>query len=358
MTGDFSLPALQARLEANHIRSGVLALQGEARLLIMERSGRIFGPFLHEDADSLLWISSAFASSEGIAGFVQSGDWNAGGERIWIAPEIQFSVRDRNDFWGTIAIPPQMDPGAWRLDAVSEHCWRLCLDATLQAYNLGSGAKELSVERLIRPAANPLTPVRGEPGLLEGVTYCGYEQAVTLSEARNDGIVAQSWNVAPLHPGGSIIIPSSPAVEVSDYFEPIDDQHLARRGHCIALRITGRQRYKVGIRAAHTFGRLGYFNRSDDGSAYLIVRNYFNNPSSPYAEEPPQLPGANGDSIHVYNDGGLFGGFGELECMGQAIGGPGGLSSRTDQQVLWVYAGPVAKIARIGWHLLGVDVTA
>ena len=124
--------------------------------------------------------------------------------------------------------------------------------------------------------------------------------------------MSQSWNVAPVWPGGRIIVPSSPAVEVSDYFEPMDDQHLSRHGHYIALQITGDRRYKVGVKAAQTFGRLGYFHSREDGSAYLIVRNYFNNPSSPYVEEPPQTPGGAGDSIHIYNDGGLFGGFGEL----------------------------------------------
>ena len=125
--------------------------------------------------------------------------------------------------------------------------------------------------------------------------------------------------------------------------------------------MTGDRRYKVGIKAAQTFGRLGYFHRSAGSgdaalTAYLIVRNYFNNPSSPYTEEPPQTPGGAGDSIHVYNDGGLFGGFGELECQGQAIGGYTGRSASTDQQLLWVYWGPADKVARIGMQLLGAEL--
>jgi hypothetical protein len=178
---------------------------------------------------------------------------------------------------------------------------------------------------------------------------------VTLREAKHDHIMSQSWNVTPVWPGGHILIPSTPAVEVSDYFEPIDDAHLARHGHFLALRITGDRRYKVGVKAAQTFGRLGYFHAQGDGSAYLIVRNFFNNPSSPYVEEPPQTPGGAGDSIHVYNDGGLFGGFGELECHGQTIGGHTGRSSSTDQQLLWVYWGAEARVRAIGRSLLGVE---
>jgi hypothetical protein len=352
---DLTLAAIKRRLDKNKLAYGELELQSGVKLLVLERGGRVFGPFLTPESNTLLWVSSALADSEALAQFIVDNQWNAGGERVWVAPEIQFNVSDRKDFWGTISIPVQMDPGDWRLDEQPDG-WRIRQGMTLTANNLAHGEKELWIERFIHLAADPLTNTREYSHLLDGVTYAGYEQIVTLREAKHDDIMSQSWNVTPVWPGGRVIIPSSPAVEVSDYFEPIDDQHLARHGHYIALRVTGDRRYKVGVKAAQTFGRLGYFHRRDYGSAYLIVRNYFNNPSSPYVEEPPQTPGGAGDSIHVYNDGGLFGGFGELECHGQTIGGHTGRTSSTDQQVLWVYAGPSDMVARIGWQLLGVEL--
>lgn len=352
---NFSLAAIKRRLDDNKLAYGELDLENGVKLLILERGGRVFGPFLTPESNTLLWVSAAFGSSEALGHFVENNQWNAGGERIWVAPEIQFSVRVRTDFWNSINIPAQMDPGEWRLDEQPDG-WRLRQGLTLTAYNLAHGEKELWIERFIHPVADPLTYTRDYAGLLDGVTYAGYEQIVMLREAKHDDIMSQSWNVAPVWPGGRIVIPSSPAVEVSDYFEPAGDQYLTRAGHHVVLQITGDRRYKVGLKAAQTFGRLGYFNRRDDGSAYLLVRNYFNNPSSPYVEEPPQTLGGAGDSIHVYNDGGLFGGFGELECHGQTIGGHTGRSSSTDQQVLWVYSGQSDKVARICWQLLGVEV--
>ena len=59
------------------------------------------------------------------------------------------------------------------------------------------------------------------------------------------------------------------------------------------------------------------------------------------------------DSIDIYNDGGIFGGFGELETQGQTIGGPTGLSSTSGQQVLWLYVGAPVKLAAIARQLLG-----
>jgi hypothetical protein len=139
----------------------------------------------------------------------------------------------------------------------------------------------------------------------------------------------------------------------------VDDAHRTQTAHLIRFRLTGTRRYKVGLRAAHTFGRLGYLNSDPEGGrAYLVVRNYFNNPSSVYSEEPAHLPGARGDSIHVYNDGGMFGGFGELEVQGQTIGGQTGLSSITDRHIIWIYEGPQERIGRIAEHLLGLDSPA
>jgi hypothetical protein len=352
---DLTLAAIKRRLDQNRLTYGELELQHGVKLLVLERGGRILGPFLTPSSNPLLWINSAFADAERLRAFVAGGAWNSGGERIWIAPEIQFAVTDRRDFWNTVNTPPQMDPGDWRLDAQPAG-WRLRQGLTLTAHNLAHGEKELWVERLIHPAADPLAHTGAYHHLLDGVIFAGYEQIVHLREAKHDDIMSQSWNVAQLWPGGMLLIPCSPAVEVTDYFEPIDAAHLARRGHHLALRITGDCRYKVGVKAAQTFGRLGYFHRREDGSAYLIVRNFFNNPSSPYVEEPPLAPGIAGDSIHVYNDGGLFGGFGELECHGQTIGGHTGRAYSTDQQVLWVYSGPAAKVAEIGLHLLGVEL--
>jgi hypothetical protein len=356
---DLTLATLKRRLEKQKLAYGELELQNGVKLLVLERGGRVLGPFLTPADNSLLWLSAAFGDDDDLAQFLAANAWNTGGERIWVAPEIQYSVKDRADFWGTIGIPPQMDPGDWRLD--EQHGgWRLRLGLTLTANNLARGEKELWLERFIHPVADPLTYTRHYHTLLEGVTYAGYEQIVTLREAKHDQIMSQSWNVTPVWPGGRILIPSTPSVEVTDYFEPIDvepadDAHLARQDHYLSLRITGDRRYKVGIKAAQTFGRLGYFHRQNGGDACLIVRNYFNNPSSPYVEEPPQTPGGAGDSIHVYNDGGLFGGFGELECHGQTIGGHTGRSSSTDQQLLWVYGGPEARVRAICRSLLGVD---
>lgn len=348
--------ALEARLAEHRLRYGVLELQGGASALVLERGGRVLGPFLDARAAPIFWLSPAACDDAAFTRFLATGEWNIGGDRIWIAPEIQFSVADRRDFWGTIALPPQMDPGAWVLDVPEAGVWRLLQSLTLAAHNLATGDKTLAVERLLRAAPDPLTWTRDSAALLDGVAYAGYEQEVTLREAQRDAILSQAWNVVQLPPGGRVLVPTVPEAEVTDYMEPVDADCLERHDRWLAFRVTGQRRYKAGVRAAHHFGRLAYLHPGENRRAWLAVRSFFNNPSRPYAEEPADRPGARGDSIHVYNDGGAFGGFGEMECHGQTIGGATGVSASTDTLALWVYAGPPERIAAIARALLGVPV--
>ena len=344
-----------ARLEENDLSYGVLALQNDVFIIISQRGGRVFGPFLAQDSEGLFWINDAFADSDSFKEFLASGNWNLGGERMWIAPEIQYSVRDRDDFWGSIFWSPQVDPGNYTLEHRQPDRWSLSQDMTLEAYNLASGRKDLHLERLIRPVEDPLRNLSDYQDLTDGVLFAGYEQAVSLSEGKLDDIMSEAWCLAQLNPGGVLVIPASPCVEFVDYYTPVGDLQTIHPDH-VRLQITGRNQYKVGYKAAHVFGRLGYSNTLDDGRTYLIVRNFFNNPSVPYAEEPAHLPGWRGYSIHVYNDSGDFGGFGELECNAQTIGGETGRSSGTDQLVMWLYVGTDEKVREIALHLLGISI--
>jgi hypothetical protein len=159
-----------------------------------------------------------------------------------------------------------------------------------------------------------------------------------------------------INPGGTLCLPASPCVECTDYYEPAGEKLQSIESNHVRLRITGTQMYKVAFKAAHLFGRIGYLNTLGDGNAYLLIRSFFNNPSAGYAEEPAGRAGCRGHSVHVYNDSGQFGGFGELECNTQTIGGATGRSNSTDQMILWLYVGAPEKLQEIARHLLGIEV--
>ena len=356
MNSKITYQQVTARLGENNLPFGELSLQNGVTIIVSQRGGRIFGPFLSKDSESIFWTNDAFAKTDTFKEFLRSGNWNIGGDRMWIAPEIQYHVPDRSDFWGSVFWPEQVDPGTYSLEQPQSGQWRLSQDMVLEAYNLASGQKELHLERSIRQVEDPLRNVTVYPDLIDGVLFAGYEQVVTLSEGKRDDIVSEAWSLTQLNSGGVLVIPASPRVEYTDYYQPIDESLQTIYPDHVRLKITGDRQYKVGYKAAQVFGRLAYYNHLDDDRAYLIVRNFFNNPSMPYAEEPDHTPGCRGHSIHVYNDDGNAGGFGELECNLQTIGGETGRSRSTDQLVLWLYIGAPDRVKEVGLHLLGIEL--
>jgi hypothetical protein len=315
----------------------------------------VFGPFLSPESASLYWLPKAFASPQALKDFLAAGENGLGGERYWITPEIQYNVQDRTRMDQTYRLPADLDPGHYTLEQTRPDEWRLAQDMALDTFNTASGRKDLHVEILIHPVDDPLRTLTQYGALLDGVTYAGYEQVITLSERVNDGILSESWNLIQVNPGGMMLIPTTMPPEWRDYYEPAANGQEFHPNH-VRVHITGQRRYKLGYQAAQNFGRLAYFHTLGDDQAYLLVRNFFNNPSSLYIEEAAQAPWTWGDSVHIYNDSGSLGGFGELEVHGQTIGGTTRRSMSQDQMVLWLYAGPTAQIKTLVSYLLGVKI--
>ena len=329
----------------------MLDLADGYRLVVVQHGGHALGPF-DAGGRSVLWLNPvAWESERAYARFVEEGQWNVGGERLWLAPEIRFTVRDRADFWGTYVLPPAMDPGDYRLNqtgvAVS-----LSGEAALPRFNPTDGEIHLRVRRRYRPVTNPLRHLRAFAELGEGITFAGYSHDVAIDIQSPADVSVEAWTLAQILPFGTLIVPTTPGVEFEDYYEPIDDRHLRLTSGAALLAVTGRRRYKVGFRSPHLTGRAGYFRPCPEGQAELIVRNFFNDPSSEYVEEPADRVGCRGLSFHVYNDGGTFGGFGELECNGRTVGGAMGTSG-SDEFALWFFRGAEEKVRRVSEVLLG-----
>lgn len=176
MNNHITFEQLTRALDANQLVYGVMTLSQGARLVVSQHGGRIFGPFLPEQSgipESLGWINAALAQPESLRHFIDSGGWNLGGERIWIAPEIQFIIQDRANFWETHRLPAGIEPGNYKLEQTSNGQWRLQQQITLQAYNIARGETSLNVERVVRPVNDPLQAVGNYTDLTRDVLFMG-----------------------------------------------------------------------------------------------------------------------------------------------------------------------------------------
>jgi len=346
------------RLEENNLQHYVLDLHNNLKAILVERGGRLLGPFENDESESIFWINSSFAGKESFKSFLDSTEsWNLGGERMWIAPEIQYRSSDRKDFWNTLFLAKEMDPGNYILEKVNENNYKLKAEMSIMAYNLASGQKNLNVERYFSAIPDPLRSLNNYYELTKDVKFAGYEQSINISERKTDDILSEAWVLIQLNAGGNIFIPVTCSdVEFTDYFQPVDENYQKINNNYIDLKISGDRQYKVGYNSAYLSGRLGYMNKIDGQKSYLIIRNFFNNPSSVYAEEPPEVYGKRGNSVHVYNDNGMFGGFGELECNGLTLGGETKRKSSRDAMVLWIYTGKEEKLIEIIRRLLGITL--
>ncbi len=343
------------RLNENNINYEILELQKNFSIIICEYGGRIFGPF-YKNGESILWVNPAFSEAKQASELFKSMEWNIGGDRIWIAPELAYNVKDRKDFFDSYVVQNELDPGNYTINRNNHNEISLISNFQLDLLERQNYKKSLCLDRKIRRIENPLKNTKRYYDLKK-VMFCGFEQVVTLTDKTNDDQLSEVWNLTQMNAGGKLYISTVSFPEYTDYYESIDNEYQELNEKHVKLNITGDRRYKVGYNSAFLTGRCGYCNRTSDKTSYLFIRNFLNNPSAQYTKEPADLPGARGNSIHVYNDNGEFGGFAELECSGQPIGGKTKTDEGTEQIITWLFYGDNQNLTEVSKILLGVDIS-
>ncbi len=324
------------------------------KVIVSEHGGHIFGPFSDLYPEGIFWIPDAVKDKNRYKELIDNGIWNIGGDRVWIAPEIQFNIRDRSRFRETLDTPKTIDPGSYRMSREKD-CIRLSMSLDLESHNTVEGSMHIDFSRMIHYAPDPLRKLPAYRELMEGLSYCGLEEVIDLKVSSDQDVLAESWDLLQIRPKGTLFIPMYEPLRGTDHYEPAGDHEtVADNGIC--LRITGDSRYKIAYRSAVMTGRFGYLADSDTDSSVLIIVCYPNNPSAMYSEEPPLIEGDTGYSIHVYNDDGNSGGFAEMECNMLTVGNPTRIHHSTDRLTKWIFTGKTDRLKRIaqillGWHI-------
>lgn len=321
------------------------------QVIITEHGGHVFGPFSDTCPEGIFWLPDDIKDPAQYKKRIDDKLWNIGGDRVWIAPEIQFNIRDRSHFRETLKTPTTIDPGTYTMtrDGDAVHL-KMSLD--LESFNTVVGSLHADFHRMIHRAENPLRFLPFYRELMEGLSYCGIEEVIDLAETSGQDIFAESWDLLQIRPKGTLFIPMYRPLRGTDHYEPAGD-HEALAENGITLRITGDSRYKIAYRSALLTGRFGYLADSDTDESVLIIICYPNNPSAMYSEEPPLIEGDTGYSIHVYNDDGNSGGFAEMECNMLTIGNPTGIHRSVDRLTKWIFTGKKEQLKAVAETLLG-----
>lgn len=155
MRPELSLSLFTRNLKNAGVKYTVFPLVNDYVILVTEHWGKVFGPFIDEKDSGALWISPKAADAESLRTMVKQGDWCIGGDRLWLAPEVQFNIPDRNrwDQGGAYVLPGAIDPGHYSLVKETGNCVTLAQEVETKLYNLAAGSKKLMLKRTFYPHA-------------------------------------------------------------------------------------------------------------------------------------------------------------------------------------------------------------
>jgi hypothetical protein len=327
--------------------------------LVLPYGGRILGVFAPGSEENFLWTNSALDNPETARAYYASDDWqNSGGDRTWLAPEVDFFFPKFPDidiagYWQ----PRSLDPGNYELTKTT-HGVRLSNRLTIEGFR---SRKRVLLEITKSVAAAP-NPLRHETSLqTAAVEYAGHTLVTSLKivdTQPNDAFLVGLWSLTQMPHQGELFIPTYSKTEPRIYFGLVDapPDELAMSDRLVRFKMRAAGEHKIGVRAAATTGRIGYIYPTGSKHA-LIVRNFFVNPSGEYADVPWTEPDDLGYSTQACSVNSRWGMFSEMEYHVPAIGGNTGLSHVEDRSQLWAFRGSREDIVKIARTLLSNEIT-
>jgi hypothetical protein len=317
--------------------------------LVLPYGGRIIGLFPPGEEQNFLWTHPALEEAETAAEFYRSEEWhNSGGDRTWLAPEVDFFFPDFPDvtrYWQQ----RELDPGAYEVSGEGGALsWKN--RATL---TMSRPKKKIDVEitKSIALAPNPL----GATGESE-IHYAGYTLRTSLQlSSENESSQLGLWQLVQLPHGGEMLIPTLLRSEPKVYFGTIGPEDLSVEDRLVRYHMRANGGHKLGVQADALTGRAGYLYAQGD-EVSLVIRKFNVNRSGHYIDAPwteTEHLGIAFQACNVSIDS-VF--FSELEYHAPAIGATADDLLCEDESQLWAFRGSWAAIRAVAQRLLSEEI--
>ncbi|MFZ0560317.1 MAG: DUF6786 family protein [Terriglobales bacterium] len=352
------LQELVATLKAVGKSTEIYQTNDGTRLLLLPYGGRILGVYAPGSEENFLWTNSVLKSVESARAYYASDDWqNSGGDRTWLAPEVDFFFpKFPNIEIGGYWQPRSLDPGNYELIKTA-HGVKLTNRLKVDAFR-SKKRVELEITKSVDAAPNPL---RYDTALRTGaVEYAGHTLLTSLrilDTNPGDAPLVGLWSLTQMPHQGELYIPTYSKADPRIYFGLTDTppEELAVSERLVRFKMRAPGEHKIGLRSAVTTGRIGYIYSAGDKHA-LIIRNFFVNPSGEYADVPWTEPEDRGYSTQACSVNSRWGMFSEMEYHVPAIGGSTGLHHVEDRSQLWAFRGSRSDILKIARALLSNEI--
>ncbi|MFC5404201.1 DUF6786 family protein [Cohnella soli] len=342
-------------LEGLKLRYDIITAAGSGKVVILERGARVIGLFTDEDSENALWVhhnltDPHYASDH----YVDGEDWNIGGDRTWLSPEIEYFIGDLDDLWNTYAVQRALDPGYYAFKDRHADTIALSQNTAIQAHRSNKTIK-FRMDKTFRSCEDPLLNV----GIVDKDTlkysFTGYELKTELTlESPTEAIPPLSlWHLFQIPKGGEVIIPTYGTAEVDRFFGPEMAGNPAVSNGMVKFTLNMATSSKISIKAPYITGRVGYIQSSAPNDACLLIRNFNVNPSARYEDVWATKLNDPGHCVQCYNDDGTLGQFGELEIhtpiLNPAVDG----NNIKDVNQVWCYRGTEQSIRLLCKIILG-----
>lgn len=318
-----------------------------SRLLVLLEGGRLLGLYPPDGGANFLWTNPALDTVKSTAAFFARPGWpNPGGDRTWLAPEIDLFIDDVARPLETYTVPPALDPGRWTQTSAGGAELSLTNDARLRLRRSGRQVRVL-LSKTFRPAANPL---QDTPLADASLRYAGYTQdtSIELEPGVEPALRLGIWNLLQLPQPGEMRIPTRTATPPQFVFgTPAQNEVVVTPNQVSWHMGHSGESAKIAIKAASLTGRAGYLRTSTPGIADLVIREFDVDLGGDYVDAlwaPPHETGWTFQACGV-RDGDAR--FNELEYHA-----PAGANRGRDQSRVWAFRGPATEIAEAAKSLL------
>lgn len=327
---------------------------GDGELLLSPHGARVLACRIPGVEGNLFWHHPDLEDSAKAAGPLTTAGGGLAGDRLWIAPEIGLSWPDlkkaRVSPWSSYKTPPQMDPGDYRvLEEAAGHL-RLTTEMSLTDYRGG-----LKFSLRVARQFNLIAPPSGLPRGVKAVSF-SLRNELTLLDA-DAGAVTGGWDILQVPAGGVFVAPVTRRVRKPRmYYGKFDPRRLRCTPSACRFVLDGKKQMKFGLLPEETTGRMAYIRKLGKITT-AIVRVFAVQPGEPYVDLPLTSDDrVGGDALQSYNDGGSFGGFGEMEYHDAGFVAGKSPVTRSGPCVTHVLAGGDRGVRKAASELVGVDV--
>ena len=179
-----------------------------SRVLVLPYGGRVLGLFTPHSEQNFFWTHPALETVETAKAFYESDAWhNSGGDRTWLAPEVDFFLPDYPGlrYWQ----PRELDPGNYQTVRVGGNS--VLVNRLTLTSSRSKASVELEITKSVEPALNPL---RYEPSWEHSpeVEYSGFTLRTTLqlmgigSLRPNVSQQVGLWDLMQMPHGGELLV--------------------------------------------------------------------------------------------------------------------------------------------------------